>query len=66
MDNFKKSLVLYATISKYLLEREKHRPKVPKNYAISMVVEKFVQLLGNGYLPELRNHYDAQFARVAP
>lgn len=53
-------------ILKYLLEKVKNLPKVPKKYAISMVVEKFVQSLRDGYLPELRDHYEVEFARVVP
>lgn len=51
---------------KYLLENFNRLPKVPKSYAIPMVVEKFIQLLRDGSLPELKVHYDAAFARIAP
>jgi Protein of unknown function (DUF4435) len=53
-------------ILKYLLENVSRLPKIPKSYAISVVVEKFAQLLRDGYFPELRDHYDAEFARVLP
>ena len=53
-------------ILKYLLENVSRLPKIPKSYAISVVVEKFAKLLRDGQLPELRDHYDAEFARVLP
>lgn len=53
-------------ILKYLLERVKKLPKIPKDYANALVVEKFVQLIANRLLPELKDHYDMEFARVVP
>lgn len=48
----------------YLLEKIRRNPKIPKNYATSMVVEKFGQLLLNDSLPELIRHYDSEFSNV--
>jgi len=53
-------------ILQYLLDKVKNLPKIPKSYAISMVVEKFAQLLQDGDLPVLKNHYDVQFAGIMP
>jgi len=53
-------------ILKYLLEDVRQLPKIPKRYAISVVVKMFAQLLRDGHLPELRHHYEAEFARVLP
>lgn len=50
----------------YLLEKIRKKPKLPKDYAASMVVEKFGQLLSTGVLPKLKQHYDSQFSRIMP
>ncbi len=50
----------------YLLEKIRKNPKIPKNYATSMIVEKFGQLLSIGLLPELKRHYDSEFSNVMP
>lgn len=50
----------------YLLERRRNKPKLPKDYAASMIVEKFGQLLCNNLLPDLKAHYDSEFSRVLP
>jgi hypothetical protein len=50
----------------YLLEKKRNNPKLPKDYAASMIVEKFGQLLGANLLPGLKSHYDAEFSRVLP
>lgn len=50
----------------FLLEKVKKQPKIPKDYATSMVVEKFGQLLINGFLPDLKQHYDSEFVRIMP
>lgn len=48
----------------YLLETVKKMPKVPKEYAAGMVVEKFGQALKSGVLPELKQYYDREFSRL--
>jgi hypothetical protein len=50
----------------YLLERKRNNPKLPKDYAASMIVEKFGQLLGANLLPAIKLHYDSEFLRVLP
>lgn len=55
----------FYRILKYLLEKVSRLPKVPKSYAVSIVVEKYVQLLRDGILPEIKSHYDHEFARVS-
>jgi len=50
----------------YLLEKVRKNPKLPKDYASSMVVEKFGQLLNNDLLPDIKQHYDSEFSRVLP
>jgi len=48
----------------FLLEKVRNNPKIPKDYATSMIVEKFGQLLAHGLLPDLKQHYDSEFSRV--
>ena len=50
----------------YLLEKIRKNPKLPKDYASSMVVEKFGQLLNNDLLSDIKQHYDSEFSRVMP
>ena len=50
----------------FLLEKIRNNPKIPKDYATSMIVEKFGQLLANGLLPDLNQHYDSEFSHVMP
>ena len=50
----------------FLLEKVRKNPKIPKDYATSMIVEKFGQLLASGLLPELKRHYDSEFSHVMP
>lgn len=50
----------------YLLEKLRKNPKLPKDYATSMIVEKFGQLLGENLLPDFKLHYDSEFSRVMP
>ncbi|HDZ78153.1 MAG TPA: DUF4435 domain-containing protein [Gammaproteobacteria bacterium] len=67
VDCFGHLLAEYAyRILAYLLEKIRRNPKLPKDYAASMVVEKFGQLLANGSFPELKRHYDSEFSRIMP
>lgn len=50
----------------YLVEKMRKLPKIPKEYATGMVVEKFGQLLSMGFLPGVKQHYDIQFAGISP
>lgn len=50
----------------YLLEKFRGLPKMPKEYATGMVVEKFGKAIAGGILPELKQHYDAEFLRAMP
>lgn len=50
----------------YLLEKIRNNPKLSKDYAASMIVEKFGQLLSANLLPDLKSHYDSEFSRVLP
>ncbi|MES9859217.1 MAG: DUF4435 domain-containing protein [Candidatus Thiodiazotropha sp. LLP2] len=50
----------------YLLEKIRKNPKLPKDYAASMIVEKFGQLLGANLIPDIKLHYDSEFSRVLP
>lgn len=49
----------------YVLNELKKMPKLPKDYAAGIVVEKFKDLLANGSLTSIKAHYDAEFSRVA-
>ena len=48
----------------YLLKKTNGLPKVPKEYAASMLVEKFGQALSEEEYLNVRNHYDLEFSRV--
>lgn len=48
----------------YLLEKMRNNPKIPKDYAASMIVEKFGQLLVDNLLPDIKFHYDSEFSHV--
>lgn len=50
----------------FLLEKVRSNPKIPKDYATSMIVEKFGQLLASGLLPDLKQHYDSEFSHIMP
>jgi len=56
---------VYRILS-YLLEKLRKNPKLPKDYASSMIVEKFGQLLKNDLLPDIKQHYNSEFSRVTP
>jgi hypothetical protein len=51
-------------ILSYLLNKTGDNPKIAKEWATSMIVEKFGQLMKKNLLPELKQHYDREFVRV--
>ena len=67
VDCFGHLLADYAyRILAYLIEKVRRLPKLPKEYATVMVVEKFAQVLEAGGLPSLKQHYDTQFKHLTP
>ena len=48
----------------FLLGIFERLPKIPKEFAAGMVVEKFEGALSGGLLPKLKQHYDIEFAKV--
>ena len=48
----------------FLIGKLERLPKIPKEFAAGMVVEKFGQALFGGLLPKLKQHYDIEFAKV--
>lgn len=49
----------------YLLRSIPHAmPNIPKEYAVSMIVEKFERALSEGLLFNVKQHYDCEFLKV--
>lgn len=48
----------------FLLSRKENLPKIAKEYANGMVVEKFLQALQQGIFATLKNHYSEEFLKI--
>jgi len=67
MDCFGHLLAEYAyRLLAYLIEKVRKLPKIPKEYATGMVVDKFAEAIEKDQLPELKQHYNVEFSRVMP
>ncbi len=50
----------------YILVKVKKLPKIPKEYAISTIVDKFSNFLQTNNLTDTYKHYESEFSRVSP